>query len=121
MLLSLDADLLLVGYGVASLTEQAAELVVVMEQTAHAGAFVRSYASLRAAGGHAWRGHRGRLFEGGVFGLPRPGDPRGAWRRLHAAVSACLSDSSPTMVALATACTYRREQVDAAADLAVKG
>lgn len=112
VLLALDTGRLLVGLGAAAMLSSVSELAILVEEAEHTGVLGRPYDSLLTHGAHMWTSMRKALDNCGVFALKRPGDPRGAWRRLHPAVDPALPGAARSTVALATACVYRREQVD---------
>lgn len=113
ILMGLDAERLIAGLGLATLTDDAALVALTVDHLRHAAPHPFSLDSVLAAGTRRWLSSRPALTAADPGPVPITASPRQAWSQTQRLLStADIGDAGPATRAYLTACWIRRHDVD---------
>jgi Family of unknown function (DUF6187) len=113
ILMGLDAERLVAGLGLATLTDDAALVALTVDHLRHAAPNPFSLDNALIAGSRRWLSTRPALIAADPGPAPSAASPRQAWSQTQRRLStADLGDAGPATRAYLTACWIRRHDVD---------
>jgi hypothetical protein len=120
ILMGLDAERLLTGLGLASLTDDPALVALSVDQLRHTGGQRLAVRALLDTGARCWLAVSGALRAAGER-TTLSGSPRQAWGgALHLVRTAGPAEVGPATAAYLAACWLRRREVDGCAAAALR-